>query len=134
LTRSRRPPGARDARLRTAAAAPILTAHGAAAAGPLSPATVHAVAKAPPSAVEVEPMMNRPTRREFLAAGGRALAALAAGDAVFRNLGAFGTAGADGLPGGMGSPALALAQAPAPWFRISLAQWSLHRTIRAGEL
>lgn len=79
-------------------------------------------------------MLRDPTRREFLTAGGRALAALAAGDAVVRTLGSFGAARADGLAGGMGSPALALAQARAPWFRISLAQWSLHRTIRAGEL
>ncbi len=79
-------------------------------------------------------MMNRPTRREFLTTGGRALAALAAGDVVLRNLGAFGTAAAESLAGAMGSPTPALAQARAPWFRISLAEWSLHRTIRAGEL
>jgi L-ribulose-5-phosphate 3-epimerase len=31
-------------------------------------------------------------------------------------------------------PQRLFAQAPAPWFRISLAQWSLHRTIRGGKL
>jgi sugar phosphate isomerase/epimerase len=35
----------------------------------------------------------------------------------------------------LGAPALARgARPPAPWFTISLAQWSLHRTIRAGQL
>ncbi|MFO7261102.1 MAG: sugar phosphate isomerase/epimerase family protein [bacterium] len=79
-------------------------------------------------------MTTRPTRRDFLAAGGRALAALAAGDAVLEKLGSFGATRATGLPGATGSLAHAHGPAPAPWFRISLAQWSLHRTIRAGEL
>lgn len=59
-------------------------------------------------------MTEIPNRRSFLAAGGRAflgLSALAAAPG-------FASAG----------------RSAAPAFRISLAEWSLHRTLRAGEL
>lgn len=60
-------------------------------------------------------MTGRLSRRDFLATGGRSVAGLAAFGSLAR-----------------GMPAAALAQAPP--FEISLAQWSLHRTLRAGEL
>ena len=64
-------------------------------------------------------------RRDFLAAGTRALGAVALA----------GCAPAGRTPAGAGLPAApADAVAPAPPFRISLAQWSLHRAHREGEL
>jgi sugar phosphate isomerase/epimerase len=54
--------------------------------------------------------MSAPTRRQFLAATGATALALSA------------------------SRALAALTPPAPLFEISLAQWSLHRTLRAREL
>ncbi|CAN5882660.1 sugar phosphate isomerase/epimerase [soil metagenome] len=72
--------------------------------------------------------MHEPwTRRKFIATGGRAAAAAA--------VGASTVAGCTGLhaaarPAGLSTAATG----PEPPFRISLAQWSLHRTLRAGDI
>jgi sugar phosphate isomerase/epimerase len=55
------------------------------------------------------------TRRQFLAAGGRSLAGLAAAGSLTRGR-------------------LLAALPPAPLFEISLAEWSLHRALQAGEV
>jgi len=63
-------------------------------------------------------MHERWNRRAFLASGGRAAGALALGGAVARC-------------STLSTPAAALQTPP---FRISLAEWSLHRALQAGEL
>jgi sugar phosphate isomerase/epimerase len=62
-------------------------------------------------------MQERWNRRAFLAAGGRAAGALALG----------------GVASGC-APLPAAASSGAPPFRISLAEWSLHRALQAGDL
>jgi L-ribulose-5-phosphate 3-epimerase len=62
------------------------------------------------------------TRRAFLAATGRAAGAAALANAVTAAVPALAASASTGVR-----------SAPEP-FRISLAQWSLHRTLRAGEL
>jgi L-ribulose-5-phosphate 3-epimerase len=65
------------------------------------------------------------TRREFVAAGGCAALAALAGPAA-------GPAAGSGV-GPRAATAPLNAASPLP-FRISLAQWSLHRTLRSGEI
>jgi sugar phosphate isomerase/epimerase len=72
-------------------------------------------------------MHERWNRRAFLAAGGRAAGAMALGGI------AAGCATPAAQPG-LQSAATAAGGARAPFFRISLAQWSLHRALQAKEL
>ncbi|MGH7503786.1 MAG: sugar phosphate isomerase/epimerase family protein [Longimicrobiales bacterium] len=80
-------------------------------------------------------MSNPLNRRAFLRAG--ALAAAAAGGLPRGTAASTGRAGLS--PGGQKAPdpataARAFASPAQELFRISLAQWSLHRTIRSGEV
>lgn len=49
-------------------------------------------------------------------------------------LGMTGLAAAAGVLGGIRPAPAAAAQGTTPWFRISLAEWSLNRTLRAGQM
>jgi L-ribulose-5-phosphate 3-epimerase len=63
------------------------------------------------------------TRRQFLAATGRAAGAVALANVV-----------TGPVPGLAAAASTAVRTSPSPPFRISLAQWSLHRAFRAGEV
>jgi L-ribulose-5-phosphate 3-epimerase len=78
-------------------------------------------------------MPARWTRRDFIGAGGRAAAAALLADGAWGRAAAAGAAAA-GPPPMAAAAAAGLLHPRALPFRISLAQWSLHRTLRSGEL